>query len=661
MTNRRDRSRDPRGTQGTQRTQRTQGTQHTPRRETTAQNAANRFENAFESAFAITARSEQVNRRLRFLTACFVIIAMLIGARLILIQMVESDRLGSEARSQRTSIISEPAHRGAITDRNGRQLAYTMAARSLTVHPKQLPKFLEERHRLNPTTVLPPEERIEEIAIELPKYFAGQNVDIKPEDIRSKLTADTTYEVLVRNADPDIAEKVANDFPEITSERQDVRQYPNGSVAANIIGKISAENRGQFGFELSQDARLQGINGSRTVDIGVNGYSIPGSTRDVRPPVDGDSFELTIDINAQAYIQQLLQQAKEKSEAKSASAVVMDTATGEIIAMATSDAINPNGNIERQMQNRRRFGDRNTADVFEPGSVAKIMTAAAAIEERKTTPDEVITVPGSIKIAGVSVRDAWDHGDVRFTTTGIFGKSSNVGTLILAKRVGEQKMYDYFRKFGVGQPLNVGLPYETQGYMPEISQWSGGTFANLPIGQGMSMSVLQMTSIYQAMANNGLRVEPRLIKKITTADGTEIELPEQEKTQVVSPKTARTVIDMFRAVTQRDATGVQQGTGPAAAVAGYQVSGKTGTAQQINPETKRYSNSNYWINFAGVAPADKPRFTIGIMLDDPKKNTDGSAGHSAAPLFHDIMTWLLDHYNVAPSPNPGSKLILEAR
>lgn len=600
------------------------------------------------------------SKRVRLVLLVVFLTSLSLILRLAWVQLVASPTLATQAQLQRTSVITEPALRGGITDRNGQTLAYTMDARSLSVHPKKLEKFMQERHELDPEGVPEPKQRIEDIVKRLPEMINKEGDDIEEDDIRDKLTSNNDYEVLVRNVDPDIAEKVAEEFPEITAERQDLRQYPNGAVGQNMIGKISTDNQGQFGLELSQDARLQGINGSRTVDIAGDGYLIPGTTRDVHPAVNGDSYQLTIDLDAQTYVQQALQQAREKSGAKSASAVVLDSKTGEIIAMGSSDTIDPNGDIEKQLKRKKVFGDRATADSFEPGSVAKIMTAAAAIQEGKTTPDEVLKVPGTINMAGVTVKDAWDHGEVPYTTTGVFGKSSNVGTLMLAQRVGEDKMYDYFRKFGIGQAAGVGLPYEVAGYMPERNQWSGGTFANLPIGQGMSMSLLQMSSIYQALANDGVRVEPRLIKKITSADGTELGAEPAKETQVVSPETARTTVDMFRAVTQSDETGVQQGTGAPAAIKGYQVSGKTGTAQQIDPNTGAYSNSSYWITFAGIAPSDKPRFVVGIMLDNPQRGTDGGAGGTAAPLFHDIMSWMLDHYSVPLSEKAGPKLMLEA-
>lgn len=590
-----------------------------------------------------------------------VIVAVVLVARLIQLQIVEGPSLAAEASQQRSAVLADPAKRGAIVDDTGRELAYTMDARALSVHPKNLLPWMEERHELDPEDIAEPTERLEQIIRELPGMLGDDSEEIRSDDLRRKLTSDSTYEVLVRDVDPDKAEAVADKFPEITAERQDIRQYPNGAVAANVIGKISRDNQGQFGLELSQDAKLQGIDGSRTVDIGGTGNVVPGSTRDEHPSVNGDSYRLTLDVDAQTYVQQATQQAKEKSGADSASVVVMDATTGKIRAMSTSDTINPQGDLDKQLADGKEFGNRTVEAAYEPGSVAKVMTAAAAIQEGKTTPDEVLQVPGQIEMSGVTVKDAWEHGTVPYTTTGVFSKSSNVGTLMLADRVGQEKYSDYLHKFGIGQSAELGLPGETSGYVPDLNQWSGGTFANLPIGQGMSMNLVQMTSIYQAMANNGVRVQPSLIDKVTTADGTEVPQPEPTSTEVVSRETARAVVDMFRGVNQNDPTGVQQGTAPAAAVEGYQTSGKTGTAQQIDPDTGAYSDSSYWITYAGMAPADDPRYVVGIMLDNPQRGTDGSGGQSAAPLFHDVMSWLLDHYNVPLSPDAAPRMTLEAQ
>jgi cell division protein FtsI (penicillin-binding protein 3) len=292
--------------------------------------------------------------------------------------------------------------------------------------------------------------------------------------------------------------------------------------------------------------------------------------------------------------------------------------------------------------------------------VNKVITASALIEYGLSNPDEVLQVPGSIHMGGVTVHDAWGHGVMPYTTTGVFGKSSNVGTLMLAQRIGPQRYFDMVRKFGLGQRTGVGLPGESAGLVPPIDQWSGSTFSNLPIGQGLSMTLLQMTGMYQTIANDGLRMPPRIIKATIAPDGTRTEGPRPDGVRVVSPETAQTVRNMLRAVVQHDPRGYQQGTGPQAAVDGYQISGKTGTAQQINPACGCYFDNVYWITFAGIATTDNPRYVVGIMMDNPERNADGTPGHSAAPLFHNIAGWLLQRENVPLSPDPGPPLTLQA-
>lgn len=420
------------------------------------------------------------------------------------------------------------------------------------------------------------------------------------------------------------------------------------------------DGEGQFGFEASNDSLLAGINGRSTMDVSIKGQSIPGTLRDQIPAVDGAGVELTIDLDLQTYVQQLLEQAKANSGADSASAVVLDAKTAEVLAMANSDTINPNEDTAKQIERGKSFDNPSITHPFEPGSVAKIITAAGVIQEGLSTPDEVLQVPGTIQMAGVTVKDAWDHGVVPYTTAGVFGKSSNVGTLMLAERLGEEQFSEYLDRFGIGQPTGIELPTESQGLIPALEQWSGGTFANLPIGQGMSITLLQMAAIYQALANDGERIEPRIIKQVRDSDGTVLEQPEPDRVQVVSPEAARTTVDMFRSVIQDDPTGVQRGTAADAAIEGYQLSGKTGTAQKVDENTGAYSNSEYWITFAGIAPADDPRFVVAIMLDEPERGVHGGAGGTAAPLFKDIATWLLNRDNI-PLSEPAEPILLEAQ
>jgi cell division protein FtsI (penicillin-binding protein 3) len=339
------------------------------------------------------------------------------------------------------------------------------------------------------------------------------------------------------------------------------------------------------------------------------------------------------------------------------SAVVLDAKTAEVLAMSNDNTFDPSQDIGRQ--DKRQIGNLPVSSPFEPGSVNKIVAAAAAIEYGLTNPDEVLQVPGSINMGGVTVADAWNHGVMPYTTTGVFGKSSNVGTLMLAQRIGPERYSEMLQKFGLGQRTGVGLPGESAGLVPPIHQWSGSTFSNLPIGQGLSMTLLQMAGMYQAIANDGVRIPPRILKATVAPDGTRTEEPRPEGIPVVSPQTARTVRNMFRAVVQRDPMGVQQGTGPAAAVEGYQIAGKTGTAQQINPACGCYYSDVYWITFAGMATVDDPRYVIGIMMDAPHRAADGAPGSSAAPLFHNIASWLLQRENVPLSADPGAPLTLQ--
>ncbi|MEK0372162.1 penicillin-binding protein 2 [Corynebacterium mastitidis] len=623
-----------------------------------------------------------MRRRLSMVLVIVLVTALVLVTRLAWVQVVWGPELSAKAEEQRARIYVEPARRGEIADRDGREMAYTMQARSLTVSPDLLRRELREQADLelrmadSPGADAAPEnrdayldERVEETLKEMARGIpqmikdAGASTDeVDAKEIEEKLRADTHYEVLVRNVDPDVAAEIAEKYHGVAADHQDIRQYPNGAVGENILGKVSMDGQGQFGFEASGDALLSGINGRMTEDVSTDGQVIPGTLRDQVPAIDGKSVRLTVDLDVQNYLQQKVEQARENSGAKDAEAVVLDARTGEVVAMANTGTIDPNGDIEKQLERGKDFDNPAISAPYEPGSVAKIITAAGVLEEGLTTPDEVLQVPGAISMSGVTVNDAWEHGTVPYTTTGIFGKSSNVGTLMLAQRLGEEEYARYLEKFGIGQPTGVELPNESAGLLPSPEQWSGGTFANLPIGQGMSWTTLQMASVYQALANGGERVEPRIISSVTNPDGTEEELPEPKRTQVVRPETARTVVDMFRAVTQSDPTGVQSGTGPGGAIEGYQTSGKTGTAQQVDPNTGAYSMSDFWITFAGVAPADDPRYVIAVMLDDPDRGVEpgGQGGQSAAPVFRDVASWLMDRDNVPTSDPMEGLLTLQA-
>jgi cell division protein FtsI (penicillin-binding protein 3) len=462
------------------------------------------------------------------------------------------------------------------------------------------------------------------------------------------LTSDRGYVVLARLVDPDVARALRERFPEIAEERREDRQYPAGTLAANVVGAATwnADARkltGRVGLESSQDNALAGSEGLRVVDTAEGSNAvIPGSTRFERPATQGSDMQLTLDSDLQFTVQRALGDYVARTGAKpTSSVVVLDRATSEVLAMANGQTFDPR---DLPGASPDRLGNPAVQSPFEPGSVNKVVTMAAALEYGLAAPDEVLSVPGSIKVADRTVSDAWDHGTERYTLTGVLAKSSNVGTIMTAQKVGEERFAEMLARFGLGAKTGVGLPGESAGLVPARESWSGSTFGNLPIGQGLSMTTLQMAAMYQAVANDGLRIPPRIIASTTGPDGVRVVPPAPEAVQVISPETAQKLRAMLTAVTQ-DARG-QRGTGPQAAVPGYEVAGKTGTAQQVDPTCGCYSASTYWITFAGMFPAQDPRYVIAIMLDAP------GGGTSAAPLFHDIATYLAQRERLPVSADP---------
>ncbi|BFL74862.1 peptidoglycan D,D-transpeptidase FtsI family protein [Corynebacterium marquesiae] len=622
-----------------------------------------------------------MRKRLRIIVSVVLVAMVVLAGRLAWVQLVWGPDLSAKAVTQRERVYIEPARRGEILDRDGQRLAYTMKSRSLTVSPTRLRDELKDKaeieaqkdgstegmddKKLDSFLTKKMEQTLKDMSEGIPKLIEDSGAStskVDKDDILNKLKADTQYEVLVRNVDPDVAVEIANKYHGVAADRQDIRQYPNGAIGENVVGKVSMDGHGQFGFEAARDTELTGIDGQSTEDVSADGQVIPGTLRDVVDTVDGRDVTLTLDLDLQTYVQQKLEKAKANSKASGAEAVVLDAATGQVLAMANTDTVDPNKNVEDQLDEGKDFENRSVSHPYEPGSVAKVVTAAAALQEGVTTPDEVHQVPGSIDMAGVTVNDAWEHGTEPYTTTGIFGKSSNVGTLMIADKLGQEKYADYLKKFGLGNTTGVELPNESAGSVPDLEQWSGGTFANLPIGQGQSWTTLQMASVYQTLANGGERIEPRIIDSVKGPDGKDEKLEEPKKTQVLSPETAKTTVDMFRAVFQDDDAGLQNGTAGNAQLKGYQLSGKTGTAQKVDPNTGAYSNSAYWITFAGIAPADDPRFVVAVMLDEPKSGVEdnGGGGQSAAPIFRDIASWLLNRDNI-PTSKPAPRLTLRAQ
>ncbi|MBB5955714.1 cell division protein FtsI (penicillin-binding protein 3) [Saccharothrix tamanrassetensis] len=593
------------------------------------------------------------NSRVRLAVGRLLLVGALLlaGVKLVQVQGFQAEALSAQAEKQRATFIDIPAARGAITDRNGNQLAFSIEARALYAVPQMTREKWADAQQAEPKI-----GSYEDWARTVARFIqdtlgtevGGQKTD--EQTMYAMLTKDTTYIELVDNIDPGKAAAITEKYADIGSEYRAVRVYPNGELAANIVGAANwrkdqepPATHGLLGLENSQDNLLAGRNGRRVVDTmqGNNNVVIPGPgrSRELAAATPGRSLELTLDVDTQYALQRMVTEYTDKSGAKTGSAVVLDSRTGEILAMANDKTFDP-----------AKFGQatgeqtRNAAvtSVFEPGSVNKIVTAATAIEDGIHKPDDVLSVDDRIRVADRIIKDASDHPRQDMTFTGVFAQSSNVGTLMTAQKIGEDRYADMLRKFGLGKRTGSGLPGEEPGSVPPRNQWSGSTFGNLPIGQGLDMTLLQMTGMYQAIANDGVRIPPRIIRAEVDQNGVRKETARPEETRVVSPQTAKTVRDMFRAVVQKSPG--QSGTGTQAALPGYQVSGKTGTAQQVDRNCSCYSTTMHWITFAGIFPADNPRYVVGIMLDAPSGG--GQFSQSAAPLFHDIASYLSQRYQV---------------
>jgi cell division protein FtsI (penicillin-binding protein 3) len=458
------------------------------------------------------------------------------------------------------------------------------------------------------------------------------------------------YALLATALSPATAQKVLDlGLAGIYTQATTQRQYPGHTTGANVIGTVHSDGAGAAGIEAALNDALAGQDGSLTYSVDNVGNVNPSSRNVSTPARNGATVKLTLDQNLQFVAQQYLDTMVPESGARGAEMAVLDVHTGQVLALAASgtfdaanpDSINPYVPINPPVMS-----------AFEPGSVQKAITFAAALQEKVVTPKTVITVPDSIQMGGVTVSDAWSHATQRFTATGVLAESSNVGTLKVAQRLGPQAWYRYEKKFGVGVKTGIELPGESSGYVPPLSDWSASTFANLPFGQGESMTVLQLGSIYQTIANGGVRIPPRIVQSVTKADGSVSTTAQPKGIRVITDATAKTVRTMLESVTMPGGTGVK------AAIPGYRIAGKTGTAQQPDPaHGGAYSSYMNWDTFAGMVPADDPQFVVAIMVDNPAHGVEG--GDVAAPLFHKIASYEVQHAHIAPTGSQSRHVPLQ--
>jgi cell division protein FtsI (penicillin-binding protein 3) len=549
---------------------------------------------------------------------------VVVVARLVVLQGVDGAEYANAAEQDRLRTYPVAALRGQVLDRDGSPFAYTVAASRVVADPAVVDD--PERTALALTTLL----------------------DVPVPELTAKLSQDNRYVVLAAQVPPETTDAIdALELRGVLFEEDPVRLYPAGAVGGQVVGFVGRDGHGLAGIEQTFEEELAGAPGQRRVEVGSGGHPIPSGIDESTPATDGNDVTLTLDQDLQYVTEERLRKACTDGATTRASAVVLDVRTGEVVAMGSCPGYDP-GSYSKTDPNLLK--NPLVSDVFEPGSVMKAVTLSAALEEGVAAPDTVLDVDGHIEAGGRVVTDAHDHAPIDWTVTGILAKSSNVGTIMLAREVGNEKLEHYLRAFGIGSTTGIELPGESAGILQDSDDWSGIRAANVAIGQGVSVTTLQMASVYQAIANDGVRIEPRIVESVTDPRGRVTARPEPAGTRVISEATAEKMAYMLEAVVGPG------GTAPLGQIEGFRVAGKTGTAQRANPECNCYEGGGYVTTFVGFAPADDPQYVVAVDLERPTSSAEG--GQVAAPVFADIMRFALTADGVVPSgtPRPDFKL-----
>jgi cell division protein FtsI (penicillin-binding protein 3) len=544
-----------------------------------------------------------------------------IVVRLGFLQVRDASAFEALAAQQRLRAIDLPAGRGSILDRDGDQLAMSLDAADVYA---------------DPTLVRDPEEVARRLAPLLGR---------KPADIVAELRPrDRSFVYLARQVDTDVADRIRRMGLEGVGFLDDTkRYYPNGAMAPQVLGFVGVDGTGLAGLEYQYQRELAGRAGRRVVEIDPDGHLIPqGVNRDV-PPVPGEDIVTTIDREIQYRVQLALAEAVRRNHARGGTVIVMDPHTGDILAMATTPSFDP-----------EHFGHYPTArlqnpaivSVYEPGSVNKIVTASAAVQEHVIPLDERMSVPDHIALSPENCpecvfHDAHAHPVEPMTIADIIAQSSNVGTIKLAQRLGETRMAEYLARFGLGQPTGVGFPGEQEGLLPPVGDWTAASMGTIPVGQGVAVTPLQMISVFAAVANHGVWIQPRLVRGMVDGDGTFHPAPPARSHRAVSERTADVVTRIL-------AYAVDAGTGTRAQIPGYWVAGKTGTAQIPKAHGSGYTDQ-YIASFIGFTPASNPQLVIAAIIDRPVTEYGALA---AAPLFREIGRYALARLRIAPASRP---------
>jgi len=558
--------------------------------------------------------------------ALMILLLVLIVGRLAIVQGVDGAAYANAAEQDRLRTYPIAALRGEVLDRDGKPFAYTVDASRVVA---------------DPTVVTHPARTARALSALL---------DVPEDQLTAKLSQENRYVVLAGQVSPETTDAIDElELPGISFEDDPVRLYPAGTVGGQVVGFVGHDGTGLAGIEQTFEDELAGTPGHRRVEVGSGGNPIPSGIDESTPATDGDTVQLTLDQDLQYVTQERLGRACQDGATTRASAVVLDVHTGSVVAMGSCPGYDP-GNYSKTDPDL--LGNPVVSDVFEPGSVMKAVTLSAALEEGVATPDTVLSVNGHIAAGDRVVTDAHDHAPVQWTVTGILAKSSNVGTIMLAREVGDEKLEHYLRAFGLGSTTGIELPGESAGILEDSADWTETRAANVPIGQGVSVTTLQMASIYQTIANDGVRIEPRIVESVTTPGGRVTEAPEPESTRVISQATADKMAYMLEAVVGPG------GTAPLGQIEGFRVAGKTGTAQRANPECNCYEGGGYVTTFVGFAPADDPQYVVAVDLERPTSSAEG--GQVAAPVFADVMRYALTADGVVPSGTPRPDFVLTA-
>lgn len=562
------------------------------------------------------------HRRQAVLTVLVLVLLTVFAGRLVYIQGLQGEAIAAEALQERLSYAELIAARGQITDANGKPLATSVERYTMHVNQRELAEW--ELKGSDPLVAGPAGAAAKIAPI----------LGMDPAELGAVLTGDAQYKVVQRDVLPAQVRAIRDlRIYSIGFDPTPKRVYPNGIVAGNLLGWVNREGQGASGLEALLDDRLAGTKGVAIWERGRLGQEIPGGFQDGTSPEAGDSVQLTLLNDLQFYAQEAIDARVAETGASSGVIVVLDPRTGELLALADSGAVDPNQPADGNLR-----GSSAISDVFEPGSTAKVVTMAAALELGLTTPTTPYEVPYQYTTANdQTFKDSHEHAGLQLTTTGVLAESSNTGTVMIGQDIPQQVRHDYLAKFGFGSQLGIELPNESRGLLHPSDDWDGRTKYAVLFGQGVSVTALQATSVFATIANDGVRVQPHLIKGWTSADGAAVPVEPPLSTQVVSPQTADTVLTMLESA-------VDEGTGGNAAIPGYRVAGKTGTAQKFNP-------NGITASFIGVAPADDPRVAVGVFLQDPRSSEWG--GTVAAPVFSDVAGFALQELGVAPSGAPA--------